>query len=415
MFRQFAVRSVCCLAALIAAPLAQQNFAAADDNSGGIVLREQELSTRLTVGYAVRLIDMNKDDRLDIVIVDSKRIVWLQNPNWDEHVLIEDPSKPNDNVCFAPSDIDRDGWLDFAVGADWQFNNTKSGGTIGWISGRAGKLTDWKYHAIGEEPTVHRMQFVDLDVDGQDELIVAPLKGRNTTGPDFAESGVRLLAFPVPKDPVDGKWQPTVISDQLHVVHNFWPTNFDTDVEPELLVVSFEGVTLLDRQKDGTYKHTRIGSGEQNKGSNRGASEIKLGLLDGAQRYIATIEPWHGDEVVVYTPPKEDAAGALWNRHVLDDQLKWGHAVFCANLDNDPDEELIIGVRDDLNDQARRGLRIYDPVDASAGKWTRQVVDPGSVAIEDLQAADLNGDNRIDIVAVGRQTHNVKIYWNETK
>ncbi|MCA9154854.1 MAG: VCBS repeat-containing protein, partial [Planctomycetales bacterium] len=255
MFRQFAVRSVCCLAALITASLAQQNFAAADDNSGGIVLREQELSTRLTVGYAVRLIDMNKDDRLDIVIVDSKRIVWLQNPNWDEHVLIEDPSKPNDNVCFAPSDIDRDGWLDFAIGADWQFNNTKSGGTIGWISGRAGKLTDWKYHAIGEEPTVHRMQFVDLDVDGQDELIVAPLKGRNTTGPDFAESGVRLLAFPVPKDPVDGKWQPTVISDQLHVVHNFWPTNFDTDVEPELLVVSFEGVTLLDRQKDGTYKH----------------------------------------------------------------------------------------------------------------------------------------------------------------
>lgn len=63
----------------------------------------------------------------------------------------------------------------------------------------------------------------------------------------------------------------------------------------------------------------------------------------------------------------------------------------------------------------RCGLRIYDPVDATAGKWTRQIVDPGSVAIEDLACGDLNGDGRIDVVAVGRATHNVKIYWNETK
>ena len=84
-----------------------------------IILRDQELPTRLTVGYAVRLIDMNGDRRLDICIVDSERILWLENPNWDEHILIEKQTK-KDNVCFASHDIDGDGQLDFAVGADWR-------------------------------------------------------------------------------------------------------------------------------------------------------------------------------------------------------------------------------------------------------------------------------------------------------
>src|SRR5688572_17190046 len=69
-------------------------------------LRDQELPTRLEVGYAVRLVDMNDDRRLDIAIVDSKRILWLENPNWREHVMFSDPKAKFDNVCFAPLDID---------------------------------------------------------------------------------------------------------------------------------------------------------------------------------------------------------------------------------------------------------------------------------------------------------------------
>jgi hypothetical protein len=84
-----------------------------------------------------------------------------------------------------------------------------------------------------------------------------------------------------------------------------------------------------------------------------------------------------------------------------------------VNLDGDADEELVIGVRDNLNDTAKCGVRIYQPTDVAAGKWSRQLVDPGSVAVEDLAAGDLNGDGKPDIVAVGRATHNVKIYFGE--
>jgi hypothetical protein len=87
--------------------------------------------------------------------------------------------------------------------------------------------------------------------------------------------------------------------------------------------------------------------------------------------------------------------------------------VWCADLDGDADQELIVGVRDNQDERSLSGLRIYDPADALAGRWERSLFDPGGVAIEDLAAGDLNGDGRIDIVAVGRATHNARIYWNE--
>jgi hypothetical protein len=95
----------------------------------------------------------------------------------------------------------------------------------------------------------------------------------------------------------------------------------------------------------------------------------------------------------------------------VDEELKWGHAVAFADLDGDGGDELIVGVRDDGGKQ-RRGVRVYKCADERGAKWSRQLVDAGGVAVEDLAAADLNNDGRVDIVAVGRQTKNVRIYWN---
>lgn len=387
-------------------------FAAA---AGELRFEEQELPTKLGVGYAVRVLDMNGDQKLDIAIVDSQRVLWLENPTWQEHVITDATQTKPDNVCFAPTDIDGDGLVDFAIGADWQFNNTRGGATLQWAT-RGGKEEGaWKVFRLPADPTLHRINFADVIGDEKPELIVAPLKGRNTDGPEFAENGIRLMALSIPADPANEPWPQTLITDKLHVAHNFYPTDMNGDGRDDLLVASFEGVTLLEREGD-KWTATRIGAGEQERPyPERGASEVKRGKLADGSDYIATIEPWHGDRVVVYTKPKEAPLRSLWKRHVLDDQLKWGHAVWCANMDDDADEELVIGVRDDAGDNTRRGLRIYDPVNAQQGEWRRSLVDPGGVAIEDLTVGDLDGDGRNDVVAVGRQTHNVRIYWNKTQ
>ncbi len=383
--------------------------------------RMQEIDTKLGIGYAVSIVDVNADGKPDIVVVDTNRVIWYENPTWKMHTLIEDQTK-KDNVCIVPYEIEGKGKLGFALGADWRPSDTLASGSIQWLSPGEKPDDKWIVHPIGTEPTVHRMRAADLDGSGRKQLIVAPLQGRGTTSPKFAERPVRLLSYTIPKDPVHDEWKPEVINEEFHALHNIWPVDWYGNGKTQLLTASFEGVHLIERTADGKWKTTHLGEGNQVTSPNRGSSEIKLGQLEGGQRYLATIEPWHGFQVVVYTKPLVDAVSdkpgepTLWTRNVLDEKLQWGHAVWCASLDGGKNEHLIIGVRDDKDAGNPCGLRIYEPVGSGADlKWEKHVVDPGGVAIEDLTAADLNGDGRIDIIAVGRKTKNVRIYWNEGK
>ena len=77
-------------------------------------------------------------------------------------------------------------------------------------------------------------------------------------------------------------------------------------------------------------------------------------------------------------------------------------------------DEILIGSRgkDDAA-KIKPTINIYKLAGSDVSKWDKHVLDDGGVAAEDIQIGDLNGDGKIDIVAVGRATHNVRIYWNE--
>ena len=368
----------------------------------------QVLPVELQVGYAVRTLDLSGDGKLDILIADSKRYLWLENPSWQAHEIYSTPNAKNDNVCMAPYDIDGDGKIDLAIGHDWQPNNTKSGGEIGWLKSPSDPRQPWNYTKIAEEPTTHRMNWGDLNRDGRLELIVLPLKGRNTTAPGFDQAPVRILQFEIPSKPESDPWAMNVLDESRHVSHNFEIVDMNDEGNTDILVASYEGATRFMFTKNMKKFIFPQGMGHQGVAPARGSSEIRLGHLAGGASFIATIEPWHGDEVVVYSnDPKRGIRFML--RDVIDKELKWGHAVACADLDFDSDEEIVVGVRDNADAPHRCGIRIYD---FAGDKWERTLIEPGQVAVEDMVVADLDADGRKDIVAVGRATHNAVIYWN---
>jgi len=355
--------------------------------------RAEQIASDFGVGYAVTIGDVNGDRKDDVVAISGTDLVWFEAPTFQKKVMLSGQT-PKDNVCLALQDIDRDGKLDVALGATWQPTNTTGGGTLHWVRQGATPDAPWELYSIGEEPTLHRMRWADVDGDGRAELIVVPLHGRGTKGPDWEGQGTRVMIYRPPSDPRKEPWPMEVADDALHIAHNLLPVNFDKDKENEILIASKEGISLLKRTGKDKWTRTLIGDGAP--------GEIKMGHI-GGKRVLATIEPWHGKSVVVYT----EAAGK-WPRTVIENDIAGGHALGWADFDGDGNDELAVGWRD-----GKPGVAIYSvKPDGSLG--AKSIIDDGGMATEDLVIADLNGDKKPDIVASGRATRNVKIYWNET-
>ena len=352
--RSFLLALVCLVAVpLSAAPLPFPTF------------KVQEIDKTLKVGYGLRVADLNADGKLDVVVADANRVIWFDNAGgWRLGTIIDNAKagvKP-DNVCLAVHDIDDDGKLDVALGADWQINNTAAGGSLQWL--RQGKTVDeWTVHRIAESiPTLHRVHFGDLDGDGKDELIVGPIRGRNSTlRENYMDKPVQLLSYAIPADPAGAWGEPKVLDQSTHQTHNFTVMDPAHSAGLAVLTASAEGVGALVRAGDGgawSWKHLGRGNQDNPKGA-RGSSEVKAGFVDNGPKYIAAIEPLHGHQVVVYQfravrvltddagnplpgpPPGPDDHLAV--RTVVDDKLKGGHSLWCVDLDGDGVDEIVTG------------------------------------------------------------------------
>lgn len=359
------------------------------------------------MGYKVGVVDIDRDGKLDIIglATEPSCLVWYKNPSWEKYVL---NLKAKEYVDLAPYDIDRDGRTDIAIAHEFGMSRTVSGGLLHWLRRPDDPTQEWPMYVIGAEPTSHRIRWADIDGDGRKELLNAPIMGRSARAPLW-DVGVNLIWYEIPEPPTTGPWTPHIIDNQLTVVHGISVVSWDNDNCDDVLVASFEGIHLYQPQKERdkiSWRKTKIGSGEQINPNKRGSSEIDLGTIGSKNtRFLAAIEPWHGNNVVVYTP--DSGPESSWQRSVIDTTFNEGHALICADLDADGDDEIIAGYRG-----KGYGLYIYDCLDSRGKRWERIALDEGDMAASGVAIADINGDGRLDIICVGTATSNIKWYEN---
>jgi len=369
-------------------------------------VRPQTIDSAIQIGYGLATADVDGDGKIDVLLADAKQIVWYRNPGWEKFIMAENLTA-RDHVSIAARDLDGDGKAEVAVGAEWNPNDTLNSGAVFLLEAPADRTQRWTPRRLPHEPTTHRMAWV-RESDRTFYLAVLPLHGRgNRNG---AGEGVQFLGYKWPW--IEGSQPVPLMSalPPLHLTHNFDVLPGSTAGGAEtLLIGTKEGVRSIDVPNMRAVPNpvTTINAGE-----------VRAGALAGGARFIAAIEPMHGNELVVYrSPPTPFSSGADWTTHrsVLDESMVQGHGLAVGDLLGVGSDQVVAGWRGGTPG-AKVGIKVFAATDATGRAWRMHaLVDDNKMACEDLKLADLNGDGRLDIVAAGRATKNVIIYWNETE
>jgi hypothetical protein len=372
---------------------------------------EQVLDTQLGIGYGVASSDVDGDGAPDIVLVDKDEVAWYRNPTWAKHRIIGKLTD-RDHVCIAARDIDGDGKAEIAVGAQWnpgETQDTELSGGLFFLAAPEDRTKEWTPIRIeGHEPTTHRMRWV-RNRAGRFDLVVLPLHGRGNVKGEG--DPVRVLAYHPPSDPRE-TWDTSLVQASMHMTHNFDVVPAPEGDPETLLIAGREGIVELAPSDKGWREHW-ISRHPPDSEELQGAGEVRMGALGGGRPYVVSIEPMHGNQLVTYVPPLEGPKDGQWTRIVLDDSLVDGHALASRDLLGLANRQIVVGWRAGKSVRDRVGVKLWWTTKEDGSGWQSVFVDDNTMACEDLLTVDLNGDGKRDIVACGRRSKNLKVYWQK--
>lgn len=372
------------------------------------------VADKLQDGYWVEAVDVNGDGKPDLVTsgLALGEVDWYENPTWKKHRIATLPIP----VALDVADIDGDGRPDLVICYDYgtcMYNCKAEDGKISWLRnpGTFDVDQDWETHFIAHLMATHRLRLGHFTQNRTLELFAAPV-----VGPAGVHEPVQITLYPTPADVLRVEsWPGTLVDDtSFRVIHDVivgtFGSKFGSDLD-SVVLASEEGLTWLSYGRDGRWRKVPFGAGELSEVASthfKGSGNVAIGRIgDDPYAYIATVEPFHGNTVAVYS---KDASATLsevtWNRTILDvfgDPNEAGegagHHVVTADFDGDGDDEFIVALRGPMPWQ---GVFYYKAVDARAGLFVKTRVSSSSAAR--IAVGDFDGDGRPDFATTGYYT-----------
>jgi hypothetical protein len=345
---------------------------------------EHTIASDLKGGYHLVAADLNHDGRPDLIALASgmSELAWYENPGWQRHVLASGQNRMI-NCAVVGNEI--------VLASEFNNEARNSAGIVSVLRPGDDPRQPWTVTEIDRLPTSHRLRTADIDGSGRLVVINAALTGAAAAGPDYRDQ--TPLVYYVP-----GEWKRRVIStENSGVVHGIFVTDWDGDGRQSILTASFNGIHLFRYTKEARWTRTEIAKGDPAPWPKSGSSDIAVGHI-AKTRFLAAIEPWHGNEVVVYTP-----RGTQWDREVIDTTLVDGHTIQVADLNGDGVDEIVAGFRGQPH-----SVYLYT-YDAATKHWTRSDLDKGTMGAAACIVADLNKDGRPDIACID----STRLKWYE--
>jgi hypothetical protein len=135
--------------------------------------------------------------------------------------------------------------------------------------------------------------------------------------------------------------------------------------------------------------------------SNTPTGEIKLGF-EVSKFFPTIVSPMHGNKLISFDENNKET--------ILTENMNQAHALAFADFLGNGSQQIAVGWREPNRDK-KVGIKIFSQNNQTK-TWEEFTIDDNKMACEDMQVADLNGDGKMDIIASGRATKNLVIYWN---
>lgn len=348
--------------------------------------------------YGLTTADINGDGLTDIVVgsTGEKMVAWYEAPDFKKHVI---STQNSGTICLATHDLTGNGKLDVIAGSGFNRRDRSVIEYLHWFE-QPEKDGEWQSHFIDEIPYIHRLMSVDFQGTGDRALIVASIRGAIGDLDDWSDPGV-LKLYPYPDDPY-GKWKSFAIDEDLHLNHGLSVCDVDDDGRQDILVGARDGLIWYEPPAEDLCDPWTKWVISELESSETWAADIDG---DGVNE-ILSIEPWHGNELVIYKCEGDIRRGP-WKRTIVDATLNRGHSIQALDFDGDGRVELISGYNGEGTE-----LSIYRQSGGSGSEWEKEVVDDG-LGMGQMEILDIDGDGRLEIVATGMSTGNVRCYKGE--